>query len=187
PYLRIHGSLLPVEDCSLTNDQINTIADDLLPQHLKERFMKEFEADFSYVAPGIGRYRVNMFLQRGSKNLVMRHVVETIPTFEQLALSPIVAKIALSERGIVLAAGSTGSGKSTTVAAMLQHINANRKRRVITIEDPIEYLFIDQKSVISQRELGLDTLSFNSALTRVLRQDPDVIMIGEMRDAESFM
>jgi twitching motility protein PilT len=187
PYLRIHGSLLPVEDCSLTNDQINTIADDLLPQHLKERFMKEFEADFSYVAPGIGRYRVNMFLQRGSKNLVMRHVVETIPTFEQLALSPIVAKIALSERGIVLAAGSTGSGKSTTLAAMLQHINANRKRRVITIEDPIEYLFIDQKSVISQREVGLDTLSFNSALTRVLRQDPDVIMIGEMRDAESFM
>jgi twitching motility protein PilT len=136
--------------------------------------------------PEIGRFRTNLFQQRGQWCLAMRYVKTVVPSFEELGLLEQTRKIAESPRGIVLVAGSTGSGKSTTLAAMIEHINANFKKHIITLEDPIEYVFEDNQCVVEQREVGLDTLSFHHALKHVLRQDPDIIMIGEMRDSVSF-
>jgi twitching motility protein PilT len=147
---------------------------------------EEREADFSYFVPDIGRFRTNLFQQRGQWCLAMRYVKTHVPSFEELGLLDQVKSIAESPRGIVLVAGSTGCGKSTTLAAMIEHINAHYKKHIITLEDPIEYVFEDNQSVIEQREVGLDTLSFNDALRHILRQDPDIIMIGEMRDSTSF-
>jgi twitching motility protein PilT len=146
----------------------------------------EREIDFSYFVPGIGRFRTNLFQQRGQWCLAMRFVKTQVPSFEELGLLAQVKTIAESHRGIVLVAGATGCGKSTTLAAMIEHVNNNFKKHIITLEDPIEYVFEDNQSVIEQREVGLDTLSFHHALRNVLRQDPDVIMIGEMRDDVSF-
>ena len=136
--------------------------------------------------PDIGRFRTNLFQQRGQWCLAMRYVKTSVPSFEELGLLEQIKKVAESPRGIVLVAGSTGCGKSTTLAAMIEHINSNFKKHIITLEDPIEYVFEDNQSVIEQREIGLDTLSFHHALKHVLRQDPDIIMIGEMRDDISF-
>jgi twitching motility protein PilT len=136
--------------------------------------------------PGIGRFRTNLFQQRSQWCLAMRFVKTLVPSFEELGLLEQIKKIAESQRGIVLLAGSTGCGKSTTLAAMVEHINSNFKKHIITLEDPVEYAFEDNQSVIEQREIGLDTLSFHYALRHVLRQDPDIIMIGEMRDDISF-
>src|SRR4030095_3422995 len=158
----------------------------IVPRHARKRLEEERDIDFSYFAPGVGRFRTNLFQQRGQYCLAMRYVKTEIPSFEQLGLLPIVKKIAESPRGIVLLAGSTGCGKSTTLAAMIEHINATSKKHIITLEDPIEYVFEDNQSVIEQREVGLDTLSFEHGLKHVLRQDPDIIMIGEMRDSMSF-
>jgi twitching motility protein PilT len=144
------------------------------------------EVDFSYFIPGLGRFRTNLFQQRGQWALAMRHVKTSVPSFEQLGLLEQIKQIAESPRGIVLVAGSTGSGKSTTLAAMVEHINGNFKKHIITLEDPIEFVFEDNQCVIEQREVGLDTQSFHHALKNVLRQDPDIIMLGEMRDAVSF-
>ena len=141
---------------------------------------------FLIIVPSIGRFRTNLFQQRGQWCLAMRYVKTIVPSFEELGLLEQIKKIAESPRGIVLVAGSTGCGKSTTLAAMIEHINANFKKHIITLEDPIEYVFEDNQCVIEQREVGLDTLSFHHALKHVLRQDPDIIMIGEMRDAISF-
>jgi twitching motility protein PilT len=145
------------------------------------------EVDFSYWVPGVGRFRTNAFQQRGQFCLAMRHVKTKVPSFEELGLLEAVKKIAESPRGIVLVAGSTGCGKSTTLAAMVEHINANFKKHLITLEDPIEFVFEDNQCVIEQREIGLDTPSFHHGLTHILRQDPDIIMIGEMRESLSFM
>jgi twitching motility protein PilT len=136
--------------------------------------------------PGAGRFRTNCFRQRGQACLAMRHVKTQVPNMEDLGLLPQLRQIAESPRGIVLLAGTTGSGKSTTLAAMIEHINANSRKHIITLEDPIEYVFEDNQSVIEQREIGLDTDSFEEGLKYVLRQDPDVIMVGEMRDSTSF-
>jgi twitching motility protein PilT len=165
---------------------MNRIVEQVTPAHLKKRIDQEREADFSYFVPGIGRFRTNLFQQRGQWCLAMRYVKTNVPSFEELGLLPQIKKIAESPRGIVLVAGSTGCGKSTTLAAMIEHINANFKKHIITLEDPIEYVFEDNQSVVEQREVGLDTLSFHHALKHILRQDPDIIMIGEMRDAVSF-
>jgi twitching motility protein PilT len=165
---------------------MNNIVSQIVPAHLKKRVEQEREADFSYFVPGLGRFRTNLFQQRGQWCLAMRHVKTNVPSFEELGLLPQVRTIAESPRGIVLLAGSTGCGKSTTLAAMVEHINANFKKHVITMEDPIEYVFEDNQCIVEQREVGLDTLSFHHALKHVLRQDPDIIMIGEMRDAISF-
>jgi twitching motility protein PilT len=165
---------------------MNSVVEQITPAHLKQKLETEREIDFSYFIPGVGRFRTNLFQQRGQWCLAMRFVKTHVPSFEELGLLPQVKSIAESPRGIVLISGSTGCGKSTTLAAMVEHINANFKKHMITLEDPIEYVFEDNQSVIEQREVGLDTLSFHHALVNVLRQDPDIIMIGEMRDALSF-
>src|SRR5581483_3104322 len=169
-----------------TSEWMNKIVEAITPVHLKKRLDEEREIDFSYFVPEIGRFRTNLFQQRNQWCLAMRYVKTNVPTFEELGLLPQLKKIAESPRGIVLVAGSTGSGTSTTLAAMIEHINAHFKKHIVTLEDPVEYAFEDNQSVIEQREIGLDTLSFHHALKHVLRQDPDIIMVGEMRDSLSF-
>jgi twitching motility protein PilT len=184
---RINRQLVAIEAPTPTEAWVNKIVESIVPVHMRRRIDEEREIDFSYFQPGVGRFRTNLFQQRGQFCLSMRYVKTQVPSFEQLGLLPILRSIAESPRGIVLLAGSTGCGKSTTLAAMIEHINANFKRHIITLEDPIEFVFEDNQSVIEQREVGLDTLSFEAGLKHVLRQDPDIIMIGEMRDALSFM
>ena len=183
---RINRELIAIECPHPTEDWINKVVAAITPQHIKKKIEEEREADFSYYIPNVGRFRTNLFQQRGQWCLAMRYVKTNVPSFEELGLLPQIRKIAESPRGIVLVAGSTGSGKSTTLAAMIEHINGNYKKHVITLEDPIEFVFEDNQSVIEQREVGLDTLSFHHALKHVLRQDPDIIMVGEMRDSVSF-
>jgi twitching motility protein PilT len=183
---RINRQLIAIECPVPTEEWMNSIVKQVIPAHLRQRLDEQREVDFSYYVPGIGRFRTNLFQQRGQWCLAMRYVKTVVPSFEELGLLPQIKQIAESPRGIVLLAGSTGCGKSTTLAAMVEHINANFKKHLITLEDPIEYVFEDNQCVIEQREVGLDTLSFHHALKHVLRQDPDVIMIGEMRDSISF-
>jgi len=183
---RINRQLVAIECPYPTQDWANKIVQTITPEHLKTKLNEEREIDFSYFEPGIGRFRTNLFQQRGQWALAMRYVKNQVPSFEELGLLPQIKQLAESPRGIVLVAGLTGSGKSTTLAAMMEHVNANFKKHVITLEDPIEFVFEDNQSVIEQREVGLDTLSFHQALKNVLRQDPDIIMIGEMRDSISF-
>ncbi len=183
---RINRELIAVECPFPTPEWMAKIVAAVTPDHLKQRLEEEREVDFSYYVPGLGRFRTNLFQQRGQWCFAMRHVRTNVPSFEQLGLLEQIKQVAESPRGIVLVAGSTGSGKSTTLAAMLEHVNANFKKHIITLEDPIEFIFEDNQSVIEQREVGLDTRSFHHALKNVLRQDPDIIMLGEMRDAESF-
>jgi len=183
---RINRQLIAIECPFPTNDWMNNVVEQVTPAHLRKRVEQEREADFSYFVPAIGRFRTNLFQQRGQWCLAMRHVKTNVPSFEELGLLEQIKKIAESPRGIVLLAGSTGCGKSTTLAAMIEHINSNFKKHIVTLEDPIEYVFEDNQCVVEQREVGLDTLSFHHALKHILRQDPDIIMIGEMRDSVSF-
>lgn len=183
---RINRQLIAIECPYPTQDWMNSIVKTVTPEHLRQRLDNEREIDFSYFLPGVGRFRTNLFQQRGQWCLAMRFVKTLVPSFEDLGLLPQIKKIAESPRGIVLVSGSTGCGKSTTLAAMIEHINACFKKHIVALEDPIEYVFEDNQSVIEQREIGLDTLSYHHALIHVLRQDPDIIMIGEMRDSVSF-
>jgi twitching motility protein PilT len=153
---------------------------------MQETFKTLHEADFSYEIEGVARFRVNAFVAQSIPTLAMRHVKTIIPTIEELHLPAQLKKLAASSRGIIIVSGATGSGKSTTLAALINEINQGERSRIITIEDPIEYFFTDKQSLITQREVGMDTESFQVALVRVLRQNPDVIMIGEMRDEPSF-
>ncbi len=188
PVLRVARELWPVDMPPLTEDQMREMAQALLPAHFRESFEQQHEADFSYTAEGIGRFRVNVFQQRGRLCIAMRYVKTAIPDFDELGLpADTLRKVALATGGIVVVAGPAGSGKSTTLAAIIEHINQTSRKHVVTLEDPIEYLFEDCQSRIEQREIGLDTASFQTALRHIIRQDPDVIMIGEMRDAASFM
>ncbi len=184
--LRINRQLVAIQAPTPSVEWVNTIVDQIVPQHARKRLDEEREVDFSYYLPSVGRFRTNVFQQKGVWCLAMRYVKVQVPSFEDLGLLPILKKIAESPRGIVLLAGSTGCGKSTTLAAMVEHINATSKKHMVTLEDPIEYVFEDNQSVIEQREVGLDTTSFAGGLKHILRQDPDIIMIGEMRDAISF-
>ena len=183
---RIDGNLVDIEAPKPTVEWMQEVLDAIIPVHLKDVLEAEREIDFSYYSEGIGRFRTNCFQQRGTFALAMRYVKTDIPSFEDLGLIPVLKEIAVAPRGIVLVSGTTGSGKSTTLAAMIQHINETSRKHIVTLEDPIEFVFTDQKSVIEQREMGLDSRSFAAGLKHVLRQDPDVIMIGEMRDAISF-
>jgi twitching motility protein PilT len=183
---RINRKLVAVEGPLPTEEWMLKVVDTIVPRHSKQQLERDHECDFSYYLPDVGRFRTNCFFQRGTPCLAMRFVKTQVPSFEELGLLPVLRQIAESPRGIVLLAGSTGCGKSTTLAAMVEHINANSRKHIITLEDPIEFVFEDNQSVIEQREIGLDTSSFEHGLKYVLRQDPDVIMIGEMRDGTSF-
>ena len=185
--IRVASELHPVQEVLPSNEQVQQMVEHMLPRHLVARLEREKEVDFSYVAENLGRFRVNVFQQRGQLCIAMRYVKQHIPSFDELHLPPQLTKVATAERGIILVTGATGCGKSSTMAAILNHVNHTQKCHVITLEDPIEYIFADELSIIEQREVGLDTLSFERALAHVMRQDPDVIMIGEMRDSQSFM
>jgi len=187
PYFRVSSRLLESGFAPLTREDLETIVKDILPPHMVDSFHEEHEADFSYEEEGIGRFRTNIFMAQYVPTIAMRLVKTSVPSFAELGLPPILERLATAPRGVIIASGTTGSGKSTTLAAMIQRINNTERRRIITLEDPVEYVFPDDKSLITQREVGLDTISFNAALKRVMRQDPDVIMIGELRDHLSFM
>ncbi len=183
---RINRELISIECPVPTTEWMNKIVQTVTPPHMAKRLEEEREVDFSYFIPEVGRFRTNLFQQRGQWALAMRHVKNHVASFTELGLLEQIKTIAESPRGIVLVAGSTGCGKSTTLAAMIEHINGNFKKHIITLEDPIEFVFEDNQCVIEQREVGLDTVSFHHALKNILRQDPDIIMLGEMRDAISF-
>ena len=180
---RIHGDLVPLTQQKLSQEQVKGIALKLIP-HEEDRqdFDKLLDYDCSWGIPGIGRFRVNIMKQRGSPMIVMRVIPIEIPTIEELGLPPIIERIANHERGMILVTGVTGSGKSSTMAAMINWMNQNKKMHIVTLENPIEFLHRDNKCSITQRDIGTDTESFVSGLRAVLRQDPDVILIGEMRD-----
>ena len=186
PVLRVNGELLTLDMPPLRPEDVKQLAEHIMtPRQVKE-FTDNKEADFAIGVPGIGRFRVNVYQQRGTVAYALRSVPYQVKTIEELNLPPVVKHISLRPRGLVLVTGITGSGKSTALAAMLQHINETRHANIITIEDPIEFLHRDNKSNINQREVGTDTTSFAQALRRVLRQDPDVILIGEIRDRETL-
>jgi twitching motility protein PilT len=186
PVLRVNGELVTLDMPPLKPEDVKLLAEHIMtPRQVKE-FTDNKEADFAIGVPGIGRFRVNVYQQRGTVAYALRSVPYQVKTVEELNLPPVIKHIAMRPRGLVLVTGITGSGKSTALAAMLQHINETRHANVITIEDPIEFLHRDNKSNINQREVGTDTTSFAQALRRVLRQDPDVILIGEIRDRETL-
>jgi twitching motility protein PilT len=186
PLLRINGSLEPLADSPpLTPDDIAQAFDQLTSDGEREDFQSCFELDFGCTIPDVGRVRCNAAKQRGTVSLVIRLLPMVIPTLEELKLPEVCRELVLKPRGLVVVSGPTGSGKSTTLAAMIDYLNNNKSRRVVTIEDPIEYVYANQRCTITQRELGSDTLSFAEALRHVLRQDPDVILVGEMRDLET--
>jgi twitching motility protein PilT len=187
PMTRVHGKLSPIEGAEpLSNEATEGALAHMLQDKGKlDEFGEEGEVDFAYFVEGLARFRLNAFRQRGSTSLVCRAIPYNIRSIEDLRLPPVVRSLAEEERGIVLLTGTTGSGKSTTLAAMVDQINQSHSKHVVTIEDPIEYLHRDKRSVINQREVGADTASFKRAMRRVLRQDPDVILIGEMRDEET--
>jgi len=186
PTLRLHGELVPLEMPPLKPEDLKGLAEQLMtPRQVKE-FTDNKECDFAIGVPGIGRFRCNVYQQRGSLCYAMRSIPYQAKTLEELNLPPVLKEIALRPRGLVLVTGITGSGKSTALAAMIQHLNEHRKANVITIEDPIEFLHRDINCNINQREVGTDTATFGQALRRVLRQDPDVILIGEIRDLETL-
>lgn len=183
---RISRQLVAIEAPVPTAEWMESVVNTIVPHHMKSQFDTAREADFSYLLHGTGRFRTNVFQQRGDLAISMRYVKASVPDFEHLGLPPIMRELAEVPRGIVLLAGTTGSGKSTSLAAMIEHINGNFRKHIVTLEDPIEYVFEDNQSVIEQREVGLDTQSFYTGLRAALRQDPDVVMIGEMRDAITF-
>jgi twitching motility protein PilT len=187
PLYRVHGDLAHDTGADeLTSDDTNGALKALLSDPVKlEEFAHEHEVDFSFEIEGIARFRINAFQQRGLTSLVCRAIPHRISTIEELSLPPVVRELAEEERGIVLLTGTTGSGKSTTLAAMIDHMNNTMSKHIVTIEDPIEFVHTDKRSAINQREVGMDTASFKRALRRVLRQDPDVILVGEMRDEET--
>jgi twitching motility protein PilT len=186
-YLRIDGRLILVDMEPIDFEVVRMFIEVNMPKVFRKRWEEEGQVDFSYADKEGSRFRVNGFHQRGLVSLVMRHIKTLVPTFTQLNLqSDPLIRFAKSKDGIVFICGATGSGKSTTMAAMIDWINQNLEKHIVTIEDPIEYLFSDQKSLIEQREIGLDVPNFNLALKSVLRQDPDIILLGEMRDRESF-
>ncbi|MBI2958222.1 MAG: PilT/PilU family type 4a pilus ATPase [Chloroflexi bacterium] len=186
PMLRVHGSLCPVPGCSeLTPEDTLKAFCQIAADGQQAEFEKSMELDFGLSQEGVGRVRCNAAKQQGSISLVMRLLPESIPSIEELGLPKICKDLVARPRGLIVVSGPTGSGKSTTLAAMIQHLNATESRRVVTIEDPIEYLHPSRKCLITQRQLGTDTTSFAEALRRVLRQDPDIILVGEMRDTET--
>ncbi|MBI4711905.1 MAG: PilT/PilU family type 4a pilus ATPase [Planctomycetes bacterium] len=185
PVFRIATVLHEVGNYPLSAADIKRFIYQIMSDTQTKRFEAENNLDFAYEIEGVGRFRINVFQERGTVAVAVRRVNTEIPSFADLHLPPVIQKIAMMKEGLVVVSGVTGSGKSTTLASMVQYINDNRKCHIITIEDPIEYLFKDSKSFINQREIGIDVASFNAALKYIVRQNPDVILVGEMRDSES--
>jgi len=184
---RISSQLVETEMAQQPEESwLQNVIQTIVPEHFKSRLEDDREIDFSYYLEGVGRFRTNCFQHLGKWCLAMRYVVAEVPKISDLGLPEVIKSIAEEHRGIVLVAGTTGCGKSTTLAGMIDHINNHQKRHIITMEDPVEYVFDDNQCIIEQREVGLDTPSYQHGLKHVMRQDPDVIMIGEMRDATSF-
>jgi twitching motility protein PilT len=184
---RVDGQLVPLKDGRrMTPEDVARVASGIMNDFQKEKFKQTNEVDLAYGIPGLGRFRVNVFQQRGTIGIVLRVIPFKIRSIEELMLPKVLEKIAAEQRGLVLVTGTTGSGKSTTLAAMIDHINATETCHIMTIEDPIEFLIRDKRSIVNQREVGVDTMSFGQALKSALRQDPDVILVGEMRDLETI-
>jgi twitching motility protein PilT len=184
--LRINGAITPINDSAMTGKEVESMIFPLMNQRLRSIFSDKHEADFSVDGGAIGRFRFNIFVQKGKICVAIRHIPRQIPTFEELRL-PVesLKKLLTNERGLILVTGITGSGKTSTLAAMIEYLNQKWESHIITVEDPIEFVFTEKKCIISQRELGADTTSFVEALRAALRQDPDVILVGEMRDLET--
>jgi len=186
PHLRLHGDLVPLGEFGKTSQEDSLMmAFSIMNNRQKQRFREAAEVDIGYGLKGLGRFRVNVFQQRGTVSIAIRSIPSRILGFEELLLPRVMERIAREARGLVLVTGTTGSGKSTTLASMINYINENLTRHIITIEDPIEFLHVDRMSIVSQREVSVDAPTFASALRSSLRQDPDVILVGEMRDLET--
>ena len=187
PLFRVDGALVPLRDGDrITIEEMKAMAFSMMNPVQKARYEEDREADLAYGIPGLGRFRVNIFQQRGTIGIVLRVIPFGVKTTEELNLPEIVKKISREHRGLILVTGTTGSGKSTTLASMIEQINSERTSHIMTIEDPIEFLIRDRRSIVNQREIGVDTHSFANALRGALRQDPDVILVGEMRDFETI-
>ncbi len=184
--IKIEGQILPVNKQVLTPETVRQTAFALMSNEQREHFQKEWELDFAVSEPGLGRFRVNVFMQRGYPAMVMRYITADMPRLDSLGLPDIISELVLLKRGLILMVGSTGSGKSTTLAAMLNYRNENSSDHIVTIEDPIEFLHTNKRSIVNQREVGLDTKSYARALRGVVRAAPDVILIGEIRDKDGM-
>jgi twitching motility protein PilU len=184
--IKIEGQILPVNKQVLTPETVRQTSFAIMSPEQREHFLKEWELDFAVSEPGLGRFRVNVFMQRGNPAMVMRYITADMPRVESLGLPDIVSELILLKRGLILMVGATGSGKSTTLAAMINYRNENSSDHIVTIEDPIEFLHTNKRSIVNQREVGLDTKSYARALRGVVRAAPDVILIGEVRDKEGM-
>lgn len=186
PYLRMKGSLQPINSKELTAEECQALVFEILTEKHRKQFLENWELDTSYEVDQIGRFRVNIFMHRKGIGAVFRHIPSEIPTVEQLDLPPALTDMIQSPKGLILVTGPTGSGKSTTLAALIDHLNSTKKHHILTIEDPIEFVHKNKKSVVNQREVGSSTQSFAKALKAALREDPDVILVGELRDIETI-
>jgi twitching motility protein PilT len=186
PVVRVDGVLYTLDEPAPTSQELREVYQQMLNEEQRAHFASHHEIDFAFGVSGLARFRANIFMQRGTPALALRHVPVEVPSIEDLGLPPVIRDLAFSPRGLILVTGRTGSGKSTTLAAMIDTINRTTTRNVITVEDPIEFLHRDRLSFIHQREVGLDTASFQDGLRYVLRQDPDIILVGEVRNLETM-
>lgn len=186
PSMKAHGSMQPLTQQKLTGDVTRVLAHAMMNERQREEFAKEMECNFAVSIPGVSRFRVNVYVQQQNVAMVVRTISSEIPSFEKLKLPPILKEVIMNKRGLVLVVGGTGSGKSTSLAAMIDHRNSNSPGHIITVEDPVEYVHTSKKSLVSHREVGVDTHSWHHALKNTLRQAPDVILIGEIRDPETM-
>ena len=186
PSMKVQGEMQPMTTQKLTGEITRQLAHVVMNDSQREEFAREFECNFAISVPGVSRFRVNVFIQQQNVGMVIRTIAAEIPNFEKLALPEILKEVVMNKRGLVLVVGGTGSGKSTSLAAMIDHRNRTSKGHIITVEDPVEYVHVSQKSLVTHREVGVDTHSWHHALKNTLRQAPDVILIGEIRDAETM-
>lgn len=186
PFLRLHGNMSPLNYRQLSNQDVQGLIFEILTEKQKKSFVEKWELDFAYVVEGLGRFRCNVFMQRKGLGAVFRTIPEKIKTAQELNLPPAILELVDCDRGLILVTGPTGSGKSTTLASMIQHINSTREAHILTVEDPIEFVHPNLKSLVNQREVGAHTKSFANALKAALREDPDIILVGELRDLETI-
>ncbi len=186
PFLRLHGNMVPLNYRQLSNQDVQGLIFEILSEKQKKSFVEKWELDFAYIVEGLGRFRCNIFMQRKGLGAVFRTIPEKIKTAQELNLPASITDLVDADRGLILVTGPTGSGKSTTLAAMIQHINSSREAHILTVEDPIEFVHPNLKSLVNQREVGSHTKSFSNALKAALREDPDIILVGELRDLETI-